>query len=316
MDTIYEVPTPKTPTKEGARDNRLRVQTLYFHANFTPVEIALQLNLTIDQVKYAIRHRVTPQKQRSGRHPLLGPAERKRLIEWVCASKKNRRAPWNQIPAILGWDCKVYAIETAFKKEDFGRYTALRKPKLTEKHAKIRLEWAEEHKNWTEEQWFRVFWTDETWVKPGRHRKVKVTRKKGEALHPDCVEPKIQRHISWMFWGGISGLYGKGPGLFWEKKWGTIKSQSYCEHIVPLIERYTLPRGLILMQDNARGHSAQNTEDFMRRRGLIPIFWLGLSPDLNPIKTLWNRIKDIIEEQHPNGGFNSVSSISRQSAIV
>ena len=37
----------------------------------------------------------------------------------------------------------------------------------------------------------------------------------------------------------------------------------------------------------------------MREKGLVPIFWPALSPDLNPIKTLWNRIKDIIEERDP-----------------
>jgi Transposase. len=217
----------------------------------------------------------------------------------VCANKKNRRTPWSQIPQIFGWDCKVYAIATAFKKEGFGRYNALKKPKLTEAHAKIRRQWAQDHLNWTEEQWFMVFWTDETWVKPGRHRKVRVTRRRGEALHPDCVEPKVQRKIGWMFWGGISGLWGKGPGLFWEKSWGTINSESYCEHIVPLMADYVNSRGLLLMQDNAGGHAAGDTLAFMREKGLMPIFWPALSPDLNPIETLWNRIKDIIEEKDP-----------------
>ncbi len=84
-------------------------------------------------------------------------------------------------------------------------------------------------------------------MKPGRHRKIKVIRRRGEALYPDCVEPKVQRRIGWMFWGGILGLWGKGPGLFWEKNWGIIKSESYCEHIVPLMADYMNGRGLFLM---------------------------------------------------------------------
>jgi transposase len=68
---------------------------------------------------------------------------------------------------------------------------------------------------------------------------------------------------------------------------------------VPLLADYVNNRGLVLMQDNARGHTARDTLAFMRERGLILIFWPALSPDLNPIKTLWNRIKDIIEERDP-----------------
>jgi hypothetical protein len=41
-----------------------------------------------------------------------------------------------------------------------------------------------------------------------------------------------------MFWGYISGKYGKGRGLFWEKEWGTITTKSYGEHTVPAILNY------------------------------------------------------------------------------
>ena len=114
-DSEYDIPTPKTPTKDLSRDTRLRIQTFYLTAGWSKDDIALQLNVTPYQIKYALCHRITPQKQRSGRRPLLGPAERRQLIEWVCASAKNRRTPWHEIPSILGWDCKIYAIATAFK---------------------------------------------------------------------------------------------------------------------------------------------------------------------------------------------------------
>jgi transposase len=58
-------------------------------------------------------------------------------------------------------------------------------------------------------------------------------------------------------------------------------------------------RELVLIQDNARGHVARDTLAFIRERGVIPIFWPILSPNLNLIKTLWNRIKDIIKEKDP-----------------
>ena len=66
-----------------------------------------------------------------------------------------------------------------------------------------------------------------------------------EELHKDCVEPKVQQKIGWMFWGCISGLYGKGPGIFWEKNWGTITSDSYLQRIAPVVQDYALHRGLV-----------------------------------------------------------------------
>ncbi|KAH8802969.1 hypothetical protein F5884DRAFT_803852 [Xylogone sp. PMI_703] len=75
----------------------------------------LQLNVTPSQIRYALSHRLTPQKVKSGSQPLLNPSQRKLLIEWVCASAINRRIEWHKIPSILGWNCKVYAIITAFK---------------------------------------------------------------------------------------------------------------------------------------------------------------------------------------------------------
>lgn len=54
MEAQYFVPTPKTPRKQSpSRDDRLRIETLYFDADFTQDQIALQLNLTVGQVKYA-----------------------------------------------------------------------------------------------------------------------------------------------------------------------------------------------------------------------------------------------------------------------
>lgn len=226
MEPSIFIPTPKTPSrrKESTRDERLRIQTLYFDAGWTQAQIALQLNLTRDQVRYALQHRITPQKTRSGCKPLLNTPQRKRLIEWVTSSSNNRQVPWPEIPALLGWDCGVKAIRAAFKKEGYTRACARQKPPLTYANQISRLCWAIEHEDWTEEQWFSLLWTDETWVKPGRHTRLRITPKIGpsELYHPDCIAPRHQRKIGWMFWGSISGKYGRHKGLFWEKDWETI----------------------------------------------------------------------------------------------
>ncbi len=73
MEASYSVPTPKTPRKKQcSRDDRLRIETLYFDAGFAQDEIALQLYpITLGQVPYALSHRLTPQKHYRGRKVLL-----------------------------------------------------------------------------------------------------------------------------------------------------------------------------------------------------------------------------------------------------
>ncbi len=118
-----------------------------------------------------------------------------------------------------------------------------------------------------------------------------------------------------MFWGCFSGTT-KGPCLFWEKEWGTITQKTYCEHIVsfpfflsireadlsevPLIHGWTiLHPELRLMQDGAPGHRAKATTLELEKKGVRKIFWPPYSPDLNPIETVWDWMKDYIQEQYP-----------------
>ena len=78
---------------------RLRVQTLFFDAGYTREQICLQTGYTYDQVTYAISHRLTPQKSKSGAKVFLNTPQRKRLIQWATASQDNRETPWIEIPA-------------------------------------------------------------------------------------------------------------------------------------------------------------------------------------------------------------------------
>jgi hypothetical protein len=106
-----------------------------------------------------------------------------------------------------------------------------------------------------------------------------------------------------MFWGCFSGATGKGPGLFWEKDWGSINKESYKEHTIPIIDGWLRLchingiDGIKLMQDGAPGHAAGTTHAEFRDRGIELIFWPAFSPDLNPIEMCWNWMKDYIEDK-------------------
>jgi DDE superfamily endonuclease len=93
-----------------------------------------------------------------------------------------------------------------------------------------------------------------------------------------------------MFWGCFHNNI-KGPGIFWEKDWGSIKEESYRNHIVPIIDGWIRSEGnegLIFMQDSAPAHAAKGTIQDLRERGIICLRWPSFSPDLNPIEMVWN----------------------------
>jgi hypothetical protein len=154
------------------------------------------------------------------------------LIAFVRTSKISRRLIYFELAVHFEWG--VIAVKGCLERAGYGRYVAYIKPPISEKNRLDRIAWAEEHITWTREQWSGILWTDETWVTGGRHTKTWVTRLPDEELDPTCIVEKVSKPKGWMFWGCFHG-FEKGPGLFWEKKWGSINRLTYCEHIVSSI---------------------------------------------------------------------------------
>ena len=90
-----------------------------------------------------------------------------------------------------------------------------------------------------------------------------------------------------MFWGIISGKYGKGLGIFWEKSWGKINRFSYSERIIPPLHEYLQSHpGLQFQQDGGPGHTAKYTKEQFAAYGISLIWWPPFSPDLSPIEKI------------------------------
>jgi transposase len=52
------------------------------------------------------------------------------------------------------------------------------------------------------------------------------------------------------------------------------------------------------MQDSAPAHTAALTIEDLRERGIHYVKWPSFSPDLNPIKKVWNWMKDWIQDRY------------------
>src|SRR6266536_4952728 len=99
-----------------------------------------------------------------------------------------------------------------------------------------------------------------------------------------------------MFWGIISGKYGKRLNIFWEKNWGKINRFSYSERIIPPLHEYLQSHlGLQFQQNGRPGHTAKYTKEQFAVYGISLIWWPLFLLNLSPIEKIWDRLKEIIE---------------------
>jgi len=176
------------------RDQRLQCLTLR-EIGWDYRKIVDRLKVTERQVQTAVTSGHPTPSKRSGRPAKLTPIQVQELITYVTSSKEGRRTSWLglAIGPFSHWNVSEHAIRYALRQNGFRRCVALAKPPISEANAKIRLTWTRQHVHWSEEQWSKILWTDETWVTGGRHQKQWITRRPGEELDPNCVVEKVRR---------------------------------------------------------------------------------------------------------------------------
>ena len=149
----------------------------------------------------------------------------------------------------------------------------------------------------------------------GKHL-LRARKKVGQDLDESCLVPQHRGKKGWMFWGCFAGSM-KGPCIFWDKDWGKINAENYCEQIVPVIESMLSERPwLSLVQDNAPPHAARSTIQLLNERNIFPICWPAFSPDLNPIEAVWNSMKDFIQLKYPDLRSGKTRSLDQLRVIV
>lgn len=254
---------------------------------------------------------LTP-RPKSGPKPKLSPREQRLLVQSISSGEsKSAVQATKMINSTRSRPVSAETVRRSLKEANFKAKKKVKKPQLTPRHRKARLDWAIAHKDWTEDDWKRVLWTDETkinrlnsdgleycWVRPS------------EVLSERQIQPTVKfGGGSIMVWGCIS-WFGVGKLGRIEGKMDSAKFINILElNLLPTIDAISLvsdlpsSNSLIFQQDNDPKHTSAKSREWFKSHHISPMQWPAQSPDLNPIEMVWKQVKDKLGryQEQPRG---------------
>lgn len=169
---------------------------------------------------------------------------------------------------------------------------AAKKPLITARMRKQRLDFCSKYKNWTVEQWRHVMWSDESTFRCIRSTAARVRRPIGTSRYdPKYTQKTVKHPDGVMVWGCFSGQKGRG-GLYFLPKNVTMNGVRYVDVLESHLKNaYYIHECTHFMQDSAPCHKAKSVSTWLKKEKIEVLQWPGNSPDLNPIENAWNQMK-------------------------
>jgi transposase len=172
---------------------------------------------------------------------------------------------------------------------------------FTDEDIRKRLSFAQGYKDWTEEQWERVVFSDEKkFLGKGFSGRVWVRRPPGEALNPEYYVDKKPHPVKVNMWGCFSG-HGLGYSyLFNESLDAKLLKHILSTHLLSSAQLHFQqhpPEQWWFLQDNDPKHSSREIRSWLHNNGVSCLDFPPYSPDLNPMENLWNDIARRVEQR-------------------
>lgn len=285
--------------KETTRDERLQILTLRDKGGMTwkEIEAAMGIDYRTCQKIYArVQITGTPSnRKRKGRPMFFTEEEKQRLIAFITRDRFTRRLSWEDIREKMSYDCSANTIRNVVASMGYHKRVPRRKWGVREANKVKRVEWCQARLHWTEEEWERVIWTDESMYNTiGFSQRPWVIRRADEEFHPDCID---------LYWES-----GRETVMVWGAFCGEHKSElvacpsgiklDSCEYTLSILDPHLIPfwhkmceeyGWAVVVEDGGPGHKGYS-KACRALNNMDVLEWPPQSPDLNLIEALWGDI--------------------------